>query len=274
MHQPTEEENEFAQESRDFSIFSSSPSIWRMLASAIQTLSEDCTFEIDADGLRTRSMDPSHVAMLDVKFSSTSFENFRCIKPAKFTVHIEDFSRIVRRSEQKEPFQVSRNGSRSLSIKIGAGRCRREFELHLMDDELKTSPLPRLAFAAKFSLDIAVFQQILADISTLSNHVAVSVRNGSLTLSAKGDSGKAHVSLGKDDGALLREASVEIGSEETRAVYNLEYLMKITRAVSSFANMVRFQFSNKMPLRLEFTRTDGNSSASQIHFYLAPKMVD
>jgi proliferating cell nuclear antigen len=274
MMQQPQEDIELAHDSRDFSVFSSSPSLWKMLTTAIQTLSEDCTFEIDADGLRTRAMDPSHVAMLDVKISSSAFQNFRCAKPTKFTIHVEDFARIVKRSEQKDPFEISRVGSRALSIKIGSGSYRREFELHLIDDEVKSSPLPRLSFTTRFSMDLQTFQQILTDISVVSNHITVSVRNGSVVVTAKGDAGKAQISLGKENGSLLEEASVEGSSEETRAVYNLEYLLKTTKAVSSFADFVRFEFSNKMPLRLEFSRAESRSSGGPVHFYLAPKMVD
>ncbi len=129
-------QNEYSQDS-EFSILTSTPAVWKMIASSIQTLSEDATFDVDADGLRTRAMDPSHVALLDVKFPATSFEKFHCVKPTRFTVHIEDFSKIVKRSEPKESFEASESKSKSLSIKIGSGHYRKEFELHLLDDELK-----------------------------------------------------------------------------------------------------------------------------------------
>ena len=89
-------QNEISTDS-EFSIRSSSPAVWRMIASVILTMSEDSTFDVDADGVRTRAMDSSHVALIDIRFPSTSFEKFRCSKPTKFTLHVEDFSKIVRR---------------------------------------------------------------------------------------------------------------------------------------------------------------------------------
>jgi proliferating cell nuclear antigen len=266
-------QNEFSQNS-EFSISSSTPAIWKMIASAVQTLSEDATFEVDADGVRTRAMDPSHVAMLDVKFPSSAFEKFRCLKPTKFTVHVEDFSKIVKRSESKETFEISRSETKSLSVKIGSGHYRKEFELHLLDDELKSSPLPKLTFTTRFAMGLDAFFQILTDISAISSHVSVAVsKTGSVILSGKGDSGKAEISLGKGDGALLQEIELENVSEETRAVYNLEYLIKIVKAVSAFSDFVRFEYSTKMPLRLEFQSLE-RKSAGPVQFYLAPKMVD
>jgi proliferating cell nuclear antigen len=270
MHQ----ENEFSEVSPEFVLTCSSPSLWRTLTSAIQTLSEDATFEVDADGLRTRSMDPSHVALLDVRFPSSSFDKFRCPKPTRFTVHLEDFSKIVRRADLRETVEVSRSSSRALSIRIGSGHYRKEFELHLIDSDLKSSPLPKLTFTSRFSMSLQAFQQILSDISVVSTHVAISVSNGSLTISGKGDSGRAEITLDEEDGSLLQEALVDGGSQtQSRAVYNLEYLIKITKAVSSFADYVKMEYSSKMPLRLDFVSAEKRSQAP-LQFYLAPKMTD
>lgn len=267
-------QNEFSQDS-EFSVLSSSPSIWKVISSTIQTLSEDATFDIDADGIRTRAMDPSHVALLDVKFPSNVFGSFYCARPTRFTLHMEDFSKIVKRADAKETFEVSRTKGRSLSIRIGSGHYRKEFELHLLDDELKPSPLPKLTFTTRFSIHLEAFYQILSDISTVSSNIGVTVStNGLVQLIGKGDSGKAEVSLGRGDGALLQEVTIENGSQDTRAVYNLEYLVKIVKAVSSFSDYVKFEYSSKMPLRLEFSDSEKQSSSGPLQFYLAPKMID
>jgi hypothetical protein len=43
--------------SSELAIFSSALGIWKSVTSVLQTLSEDSTFDVDADGLRTRAMD-------------------------------------------------------------------------------------------------------------------------------------------------------------------------------------------------------------------------
>lgn len=265
-------EKEFSQES-EFSVLSSTPAVWRMIAAAVQTLAEDSTFDVDADGIRTRTMDPSHVALLDVKFPCSGFEKFFCLKPTRFTVHVEDFSKILKRSDLKESLEISRTKTRSILMKIGSGHYRKEFELHLLEDELKSSPLPQLTFTTRFSMSLGAFYQILSDISTVSSYIGVTVSNGSVLLTGKGDSGKAEVSLGREDGSLLQEAVVENGSQETRAFYNLEYLIKIVKAISSFCDFVKLEYSTKMPLRLEFQSAERRSSSS-VQFYLAPKLIE
>lgn len=266
-------EKEFSEVS-EFSVFSSSPALWRTVASALRSLAEDSTFDVDADGIRTRSMDPSHVALLDVKLPVGTFQKFYCVRPTKFTVHIEDFSKILKRSELKEPMEISRTSkNKSLLIKMGWDHYRKEFELQLIEDELKSSPLPKLTFTTRFAMSLGAFYQILSDISTVSTNIGVTVSNGSVLLTGKGDSGSAEISLGREDGALLQEAVVENGPQETRAFYNLEYLIKIVKTVSGFCDFVKVEYSSKMPLRLEFLSAERRSSGP-IQFYLAPKLID
>jgi len=264
--------NEITTES-EFSIKSSNPAIWRMITSVILTLSEDSTFDVDAEGLRTRTMDSSHVALVDIKFPSSNFEKFQCAKPTKFTLHVEDFSKIVKRSEQKESIEISRARNRSLSIRFGAGSNKREFELHLLDNDLKSSPIPKLSFTTRFTINLVAFSQILADISTLSTYVNVQVSPQVLVLSGKGDSGRADVTISKEDGSLLQEVQTEQEGQVTKAVYNLEFLLKVVKAVSSFSDLVTFEYSTKMPLRLEFFSLN-KKDVWTVQLYLAPRIMD
>lgn len=263
--------------SEEFAISSSSSALWRVVTTSVQTLSEDATFDVDANGLGTRAMDPSHVALLDVNLPANYFDEFHCPRPSTFTVNLEDFSKIIRRADNRERVEISRMSSRMLKINIGSGHYRKEFELHLTESgERKPTPLPRLTFTTRFSMRFQAFLQILSDISVLSTHLAVSVSNGSVVLSGKGDSGKVEVALGREDGALLQEAVVEGGSQQqTRAVYNLEYLLKITKSMSPFCDYVKLEYSSKMPLRLGFKNAAKTTSTSgEIQFYLAPKMME
>ena len=267
-----QEQNELSTES-EFSIGSSSPAAWRMITSVILTLSEDSTFDVDADGMRTRAMDSSHVALVDIKLPSTAFEKFLCSKPTRFTLHVEDFSKIVKRSELKDFFEISKARNGSLSIKIGAGKNKREFELHLLDNDLKSSPIPKLTFTTKFTMNLETFSQILTDISTLSTYVSVQVSPDILILSGKGDSGRVVVTVKKADKCLVQEVQESQGTQVTRAVYNLEFLMKVVKAVSSFSDLVRFEYSTKMPLRLEFL-SGGKQDSGPVQLYLAPRIMD
>jgi proliferating cell nuclear antigen len=257
----------------EFSIISSSPAVWKMITSTILTLSEDSTFDVDAEGVRTRAIDSSHVALIDIKVPSAAFQKYVCSMPTRFTLHVEDFAKIVKRSESKDTFEISKTRKSNLSIKIGTGKTKREFELNLLENNLKTSPIPKLAFTTKFTISLLTFIQILTDISTLSTYISVVASQNAFVLSGRGDSGKVQIELNKENHSLFQETDTDQELKTTKAVYNLEYLLKIAKAVSSFSELVRFEYSTKMPLRLEFLRWDRQISAP-VQLYLAPRILD
>jgi proliferating cell nuclear antigen len=257
-----------------FSIFGESSMDWRAASAVLQSISEDVTFDVDADGIRSRAMDPSHVALVEVSLSPKCFEKYACLRPARFSVHMEDFSKIVKRADSKESFQVSRtDGASALSIRIGTGHYRKEFELHLLETDPKSSPLPKLAFTTRFKMDLYSFYQILNDVSTLSNYLTVVVRSDQVVLSGKGDSGKVEVTIGKNQSGLLQEIEILGEREETRALYNLEYLLKLVKSVTPYSDMITFEYANKMPLKMEFL-IGKQPGVGKIQYYLAPKIIN
>src|SRR5579872_5780468 len=98
------------------------PGQWKAVTAAIQTLVEEATFDISSEGISFRAMDPSHVALVDLFWPAASFEKFECTKADKFTVRVEDFSKLIRRADPRDGIEISRQGSESLALKIGTKR--------------------------------------------------------------------------------------------------------------------------------------------------------
>ena len=47
---------------------------WKAIISAISTLVEEATFEATVEGISFRGMDPSHVALIDINWPNSAFE--------------------------------------------------------------------------------------------------------------------------------------------------------------------------------------------------------
>jgi proliferating cell nuclear antigen len=58
--------------------------------------------------------------------------------------------------------------------------------------------------------------------------------------------------------------------EQSTATYSIDYLSKITKAISTAGGSIAAEFSSKMPIRLEFRVLN----LGRIHFYLAPRVQD
>jgi proliferating cell nuclear antigen len=194
---------------------------------------------------------------------------------------VEDFAKLIKRAESKDSIEISRQGTDSLNVRLKNG-YNREFELHLVESSQGNTPLPKLNYDAKFSTTEPAFDRILNDISAISNHITIEAYQDKVQFSGKGDTGKATVSLerkaGASSGTAGSQKEVKGGGElvsltaekESKSTYSIEYLLKITKAAGSAADLINFEYSTKMPLRMEFKL--GHNG--RIHFYLAPRVTE
>ncbi len=218
--------------------------------------------------MKFRAMDASHVALLDLFIPSSDFEKFDCSKEDKFAFHTEDLAKIVKRAEAKDPIEFSRFNDESLKIKIGN---KRDFELHLLDQPHETeTPMPKLIFTANISIAYAIWDKMLKDVGVISNHVTFDADMAAKTLVAhgKGDTGRVSVSFEKNDVDGLQELDLK---DNAKSTYSLEYLQKITAALSS-VDIIKLEYSSKLPLRLEFPL--GEKKGGRIHYFLAPRVQE
>ena len=256
--------------STGFSARTQSPGQWKAVTSAIQTLVEEATFDVTSEGITFRAMDPSHVALIDLFWPSADFQKFTCEKPDKFTVRMEDFSKLIRRAESKDSVEISRSGSESLSLKLSNG-YKREFELHLIESSQSNTPLPKLTYESKFSTTEPAFDRVLNDVSAISSHISIETGKDRVLFAGKGDTGKASVVLEKVEGG--KGDLINLTAEkESKSTYSIEYLLKITKAAGAASQTINFEYSSKMPLRMEFKL--GENSNGYIRFYLAPRVQE
>ncbi|MCL4519010.1 MAG: proliferating cell nuclear antigen (pcna) [Thaumarchaeota archaeon] len=237
-------------EGAKFRVKSANAKDWKAVVSAIESLVEEATFTIEQEGVMFRAMDPSHVGLIDLHWGPKSFESFQCDKADKFTLHVEDFRKIIDRAGN-DSFEICRTDKEELSIREGSNR---EFQLHLLSYTGSESPLPKLNFDSKFTLDSDQFKSIMQDISTLSAHMKISTQENKIIIQGKADEGSAKVELEQKD--KFDKAS--------SAVYSLEYLQKLCKP---FSGEIKFSLSTKMPLKMSLM--DGT-----VDVYLAPRSME
>jgi proliferating cell nuclear antigen len=240
----------------------------KTIVSALQNLTEEASFDVDATGVKFRAMDPSHVALIDLVWEAGGFEKFEFQgkERDRFAVRVEDFAKIIKRADKSDSIAISRNGSSSdaLLIKLGDHR---DFEFHLLEmASVSSTPLPNLSFVSKFSMNSAVFETVLDDISALSSHMRIkSEPDGTLEFSGKGDAGNARVIFSQ--GELPKFDSLQ----ESDAVYSIEYVQKVLKPASSGAEVIEFSFASKMPLTASVNVGDPSRSKLKLAFFLAPR---
>ncbi|MCS7116767.1 MAG: proliferating cell nuclear antigen (pcna) [Nitrososphaerota archaeon] len=240
------------------------PVEWKAIMAAISTLVEEASFEASPNGITFRAMDPSHVALIDLTWPNSAFEKYNCDKEFKFTVRVDDFVKLIKRADSKDSVEISAMDGEALILRLSNG-YKREFKIHLIESTYGPTPLPKLSFNVRIVVVGEVFEKILNDISTVSDHVTLETSEKGIVFSGKSERGTAHITLDKGSKDIL-ELEVK---EESKATYSLDYLLSITKAMGSISDTLQCEYSSKMPLRLEFKLGE---YGGKVHFYLAPRV--
>lgn len=242
-----------------------SPDEWKAVTSAISTLVDEATFEATTEGLSFRGMDPSHVALIDISWPNSAFDGYESDSALKFGVRIDEFSKIMKRADKKDAVEVRVTDDSMLRIRIVNGYVR-EYKMRLIDSAASSTPLPKLTFNSKVVMSPQAFDKVLSDVQVFSEYVTFNSEKGKVSFLGKGDTGEVDIALEQGTEGL-EELAVK---ENSKATYSLDYLSKITKAISASGGSLIAEYSTKMPLRLEFRV----ANVGRIHFYLAPRVQD
>lgn len=241
-----------------------SASEWRAVAAAVKTLVEEATFDASSEGIAFRAMDPSHVALVDLTWPVSAWAAYECDKPFKFSVRVEDLTKLISRADTKDSVEISSGEDDSISVKFSNG-YKREFNIHLIESSAAAAPLPKLEFDTKATLTKAILEKVLGDVSVVSDQVTLNTAKDKITFSGKSDVGKAEIALAKNDADVLELQS----AAESRATYSIDYISGILKALGGVVDTVELEYSSKKPIRLQLRLNDQGAKMS---YFLAPRV--
>ncbi|RLG59190.1 proliferating cell nuclear antigen (pcna) [Candidatus Geothermarchaeota archaeon] len=236
---------------------------WRSIVKAIATLIEEASFEFSPEGIKLRSMDPSHIALVNLEWPNTAFEKYVCDQQYLLTVRIEELEKVMKRAEKKDRVEISLGEGDTLKFKLYNG-YKREFTVHLIEGEEAQTPLPKVPFTTTAKLSIKTLKKVLSDVSVVSDQVTIKSELDKLLFTGSSELGEASIILERDSPDLLDLAV----KEAAEATYSVEYLLSFVKAMSA-ADYVTIEFASKMPIKLDFLLEEGGV---KLQFYLAPRV--
>jgi proliferating cell nuclear antigen len=238
--------------------------LWKNLLAAISTLIEEADFNATPDGIKLRSMDPSHVAMVDFEWQKTAFEEYTCPEPTKIRVNIASMLRLLKRVGSDEILEMLYDEkTRKLNLTL-KGKMMRKFTMPTLDPAQEEVPTPKITFSSKVKLTTSIFRDIIDDVQAVSDNVRLETTSEKLIAAATTELSSAVIELEKASEMLI-ELDVK---EPSKATFNLNYLSEITKAGASTSEIVTVEFSTNMPIRLEFDIPQ----QGRLSYYLAPRI--
>ena len=240
--------------------------LWKNLLGAISTLIEEADFNATPEGIKLRSMDPSHVAMVDFEWQRSAFEEYTCEQPTKIRVSIASMLRLLKRVGSDEVLEMLYDDKmRKLNLTL-KGKMMRKFTMPTLDPAQEEVPTPRITFNSKVKLTTSILRDIIDDVRAVSDNVRLEATTERLTALAATELSSAVIELDKGSEMLL-ELDVK---EPSKATFNLNYLSEITKAGASTSEIVTVEFSSNMPIRLQFEIPQ----QGRLQYYMAPRLEE
>ena len=234
------------------------------MITAISTLIDEATFDINPDGIKLRAMDPSRVAMVDFEWPKTVFDEYTCSEPMKMCINISEMLKLLRRTGKDESVELSldeKTGRLQMTIR---GRYMRSFNMPTLEAVEEEVPTPKVAFNVRAKTTTDGLSQAIEDANLVSDHVRLEIDKEKMVMRATGDLMGATIEMKKGSDALLDLEA----KEPSKATFSLSYLSEIVKASAATSDIAIIEFSTDMPIRLDFQQP----KEGKLTFYLAPRI--
>jgi len=235
------------------------------MISAISTLIDEATFDINPEGIKLRAMDPSRVAMVDFEWPKTVFDKYSCSEPMKMCINISEMLKLLKRTGKDESVELSldeKTGRLQLTI---TGNYVRSFNMPTLEAVEEEVPTPKVAFNVKLKITTDGLSQAIEDANLVSDHVRLEIDKEKMVMRAAGDIMGATIEMKKGSDALLDLEA----KEASKATFSLSYLSDIVKAAAATSEVATIEFSTDMPIRLDFQQ---QPEEGKLTFYLAPRI--
>ncbi|HJJ35548.1 MAG TPA: DNA polymerase sliding clamp [Methanocorpusculum sp.] len=237
--------------------------IFRETIDAISALVNECRLHLDANGIRTITVDTSNVAMVSLELAAAAFETYSfTAESAEVGLDIEKI-RSMMGMIGKEDVVVLDIDDAGKKMKLSFGGY--EYSLTLLDTKTirKDPNSPNLNLPATFDIAGSTFNEAIKAAAMVSDKIALSVSAETkvFTMNAEGDSDRIKRELSGED-------VVYTSCDTVRSLFSLDYLKDMGRTISH-ADKVQIRLGNDHPVQFAFEYAGGKG---KIGYLLAPRI--
>jgi len=242
----------------------SSFTVFKDTITLLKVINEELTLAIGAEEIVTRGMDPSHVAMVEVKIKAELFDKYEPGTDESITVNLSEFAKFLDRVDKDETIKISyKVAEAKLLIQTRKGGRRRRFSLPVLEPLIEDVPEPKIVFKSSGRILTESVERSIKDANLVSEYMKIMLNESLLQFDATGDMGSARNEFDKESDELL-ELKAE---EEASANFTLSYLNDIFGQLKNLADVVTLELTTDMPLKIE---AGTNNPNLEITLYLAP----
>lgn len=227
------------------------------------TIVEDIQIKLDNEGLYIVTMDPQHVALLEIALPDSAFEKYEVNDDIIFNVDIEKTLKIVNQFDKNDNIRMT-IGTDNKNKQVLKLECRElSYTVNLLDSISQSTPIPRLPYDCKATLYGDSIKKYLTKLNVTSKYVTLETNDQSFALSNSGDNGTCKIILEKGHLDLVNLSC----RNNSKCTYSTEYIIPYFKAMlSNFTHDI--EYSTQKPLRI-------NSNlfyVGRVNYYIAPRV--
>jgi len=226
--------------------------------SSLATLVEDIIIHMDINGISIRTMDPSHVALIDISIDEKSFIDFDTKdQEIDFYLNVNESLKIIKSLDKGKIKCIIKRDHIEL---IQNGFITQLKNLNI--DDSTNCPLPKIHYNSKFVFSKNTeIKQILKKFESNTDYITFEVIDQNLEFSGSSDQGICKMNFTNDDNVQIESTN------DSRTKYSLEYINPFLKSINK-DNKLIFEYSQNKPLRI----SQKIGLYGVIHYYLAPKV--
>ena len=233
---------------------------FRTLMTALKDILLETNITFEPDGIRIINMDKSHTILAHLYLAAQNFEFYEC-KKDKIIIGVNMFHlfKLINSIDNDDTLTLYIEGSdyvegivSHLALKFENGeikQCKTQ-KLRLIEPEPEELQYPDVKFSSIINLPSADFQNIIRDLSCLSDKLEIKSVGSELIFKCSGQFASAEIHRAESDGSMgfiLKQDSSKIIQGEF-SLKNLGYFIKCT----NLCQQIEVYLENDLPLVVKY----------------------
>jgi proliferating cell nuclear antigen len=229
---------------------------------------DEASFIAKNNGIHYRTMDYSHISLLDIVIPKEAFQYYSCEgEPADtvFTVKPEELLKVLKRIDKDETVEITVDGE-DITIRSISVRKPLTYNTKSLSNEYNELPLPNVTYAVKVNIQHNALKEALEDLYLLTDTVRIITDREKVRFNAVNEKDEMFIEYEHNRQAVM--IYMLDGKAECKCVYSIPALLNMLKAVET--KYVVLQYNERLPLRLQLLLP----FKCEMHYYLAPRIED
>jgi proliferating cell nuclear antigen len=242
---------------------------------AIKDLLNDCNIHFDKNGMKIKSIDGKHVALVHIRYEEENFDRYYCERDLSIGINIATVLKILKNVGQNDTLQlfVNRGDYDKAVIRIQNAEkgAIHEHKLKLMDIDDDDIDIPETTFTSIITMPSGELHALCKQYKEFSKFIDIKSVGNQVIFSYNGDETEGKSILqNNENGLIVQKGDEDEGEEEIiQAKFLLHYLVIFSKAYN-LSNTVEILLKNDYPMVLKYSIAD----LGTLKFCLAPMSED